>query len=455
MARWGRLPAHRLLCVPDVGRGESARRPVVGRRARFRFGIARRLLTALLRSAPVVLMVVSACDPGDVVLLAPESNSGVPALTVHAVVDTPYAALATALGWTSGVPGARVRVHLMTEPYDSSYWHVAIADGRGVALFPGLLAGLYEVEATYHLAPAEVAETHTSVVAGGGRRYAPGAFDIAVVPDRRGSLVFSEFALAVPTLLSETGGISYSDAMYFEIYNNSDTTIYLDGKYWGMGFQLVRDQPYWPCAQTVQVRNDPGGIWAERIFRFPGTGTDHPLDPGHAALIAKVAIDHRPVNPGFDDLRQANFEWGGIADNPDVPNLQDIGLRPMVPNWPAVADMPEFLSEPVDLATLPRYTDPYSGHTWVRIPAGAILDTWAGVGDQSVYTSTYAACLEVTNRAFDQLPGPAARFRDFYTGVSAQRRVFLLLPDGRKVLQDTNLSMFDFVAAPRTPGWIP
>jgi hypothetical protein len=417
--------------------------------------VAAWFLATLRRSFVALALLLAACDPGDVALVAPETSAGPPTLAIHAVVDTPYAALGVSPGWSAGVPGARVRVHLMTEPYDSNYWHVATADSTGRAPFSNLLAGLYEVEVTRTLTPAEVAKAGARIVAGGRRLSAPGTFDVTVAPDRQGSLVFSEFALAVPNLLSETGGISYSDAKYFEIYNNSDTTIYLDGKYWGIGWQLNRDEPYWPCTQTAQVRNDPDGIWAERVFRFPGAGRDHPLAPGQAALIAKAAIDHRPVNADFDDLRHANFEWGGTADNPDVPNLQDIGLRPMVPNWPGGADMPEFLSEPVDLAALPRYTDPYSGHTWVRIPAAAILDAWAGVGDQRVYAYTYASCLEVTHPRFDRLPGPAAGFRDFYERLSAQRRMLTVLPDGRKRLQDTNTGMVDFVGAPRSPGWIP
>ena len=40
-------------------------------------------------------------------------------------------------------------------------------------------------------------------------------------------------------------------------------------------------------------------------------------------------------------------------------------------------------------------------------------------------------------------------------GLSVQRRVLRVLPDGRKALLDTNTSMFDFVKAVRTPGWIP
>ncbi len=73
------------------------------------------------RSPLGLVWLLAACDAGDVVLLAPEAASGAPTLSVRAVLDTPYATLATSLGWTAGVPGAQVRVHLMAEPYESSY----------------------------------------------------------------------------------------------------------------------------------------------------------------------------------------------------------------------------------------------------------------------------------------------------------------------------------------------
>ncbi len=67
---------------------------------------------------------------------------------------------------------------------------------------------------------------------------------------------------------------------------------------------------------------------------------------------------------------------------------------------------------------------------------------------------TVSACLEDMHRNFERLPGPAGVLSDFDDGVSIQRRVLMVLPDGRKVLQDTETSMVDFVKAARTPGWI-
>jgi hypothetical protein len=303
--------------------------------------------------AAILTLVLTACDPGEVVLLAPEkSASESPALSVHAVIDTPYTAIAAGLGWTENVAGAQVRVHLMREPYEDAYWHVATADSTGVATFADLLSGLYEVAVTRWLTGPELvqADSGLRLLAGGRRLYVSRGSDqeVTMAPDRRGSLVFSEFLTAQPPNW-ETGGIVYTDHEYLEIYNNSDTTVYLDGMYYGTGEGFGYDFPSHRCAETAAVRDDPHGIWTRWILRFPGTGTDYPLAPGNTALIAQSAIDHRAILPTLPDLRDADFEWGGNADNPQVPNLEDIGpARPlMVSNG-----HPYYLARPVDLATL-------------------------------------------------------------------------------------------------------
>ena len=82
--------------------------------------------------------------------------------------------------------------------------------------------------------------------------------------------------------------------------------------------------------------------------------------------------------------------------------------------------------------------------------------TWPDFTKQNYVPS--APCLEVANKRFERLPGPTYSIggdADPDNGRSVQRRVLRVLPDGRKVLLDTNTSMFDFVKAVRTPGWIP
>ena len=406
------------------------------------------------------LLFLVACDPGEIVLHAPERPSVTPALSILTSMDTAYASVAESLGWTAGIPGAAVTVHLMTDPYDADYWSEATTDSAGVATIPDLISGLYEVAVSRPLTAAEAERAGAVRIVAGGRSLngpGPRVEEVTVVPNRRNSLIFSEFGLAWPLPWDIPTEVA-AGAKYIELYNNSDTTVYLDGKYWGLGWNVVRDYPSRPCALTEPIRNDPDGIWTQVVFRFPGAGTDHPLPPGGTALVARAAIDHRVFDPRLPDLSAADFEWGGggAADNPAAPNLEEIGLRAMFIFEPEPFDSPEFLSEPTDLRVLPRFVDPTNGSVWVRIPRALVLDAWSAPEDWT--THSYVAsppCPEHLNRAFERLPGPADALSTFYEGVAPQRRVVTVLPVGRKVLQDTDTSMEDFVKAPRSPGWIP
>jgi hypothetical protein len=402
-----------------------------------------------------------ACDPGEVELVAPErASNATPALTVHAVVDATFSALASTLRWEDGIPDAQVRVHKAVEPYeDEVFWHIGQTDATGTVEFPDLLGGLYEVEVTRALAPEEVALTDDVIrtVAGGKRTHVTKGklAEVASEPNHAGSLVFSEVSLKTP-FPWETGD-SYHGGKYLELYNGSAVTEYLDGMLLGIGpSEFMYDFPYWPCAGTEEVRNDPGGAWARKILQLPGSGTDYPVAPGGLVLIANAAVDHSPVHPTLMDLSDADFELRApkAADNPDVPNLVEVGPSSLVSIDPSVY-APLFLARPVELGGLPSWVDPYSGLRYLRVPGESIVDAVVGTYDLSYAgNETTELCLEALHANFERLPGPGLwPGANGNADYSIQRRV-LGVQDGQFLLQDTNTSMADFVRARGTPGWI-
>ncbi|MGC9365166.1 MAG: DUF4876 domain-containing protein [Fidelibacterota bacterium] len=106
----------------------------------------------------------------------------------------------------------------------------------------------------------------------------------------------------------------YSD-QYFELYNSSAETLYLDG------IQF--------CRMGIGLDN------VTYIFQFPGepvTGREYPIYPGQFVVCARTAFNHRQYvfnNRTSVDLSHADWEFVNESDptdydNPDVPNIGNI-----------------------------------------------------------------------------------------------------------------------------------
>ena len=122
--------------------------------------------------------------------------------------------------------------------------------------------------------------------------------------------------------LQPSGNQYYGDD-YVKIYNNTDHVLYADG------LTLVESQ-----FLTTQKYNYTPDIMdqamtVQAIYTIPGSGKDHPVQPGEELILADTGIDHRVANPNSFDLSKADFEWYDVSsqpahmdiDSPTVPNL--------------------------------------------------------------------------------------------------------------------------------------
>jgi len=102
---------------------------------------------------------------------------------------------------------------------------------------------------------------------------------------------------------------------YFELYNSSSDTVYLDGMIF--------------CRMGSSIES------VTYIFQFPGeplTGREYPVEPGGFVVLAKDAYNYRDeIFGGLKsvDLSVADWEFVNAADpggmdNPDVPNIWNI-----------------------------------------------------------------------------------------------------------------------------------
>lgn len=375
-------------------------------------------------------------------------------LTLTLVVDAADSSVANAIGWAAGrVPGADVTVRRTTAPVSTA---TASTDSLGTVRFDSLLTGTYEISALRSLTPAETAQLAEldrdvdAVAAGGGLTLSDSGANRSVVvyASRRGSLVVSEYWF--PWSLPTTGSI-YPYGGYLELYNNADTTIFLDGMLVGQAVISGIETQVSTCAEYEPWSRDTLGIWAQFIYQFPGSGGEYPLAPGQTAVVlATDAIDHRVVSAEAEDLTGATFEFEEGPDNPFVPNLRNVGTRThFFGNGVVFYGSPgvPFIAAPVGVDTLPEFLMPHFTTPHKRVPAAAVLDV-AGF----YVTFTAVACRYYVHPRFLRQAAEIMPRETFYAP-SIQRRVFRILPGGRRVLLRTLVMSRDFaVTSPRTPG---
>ena len=122
--------------------------------------------------------------------------------------------------------------------------------------------------------------------------------------------------------LRSTGNQYYGDD-YVKIYNNTDHVLYADG--------LALVESKFTTTQKFNYRPNimDTAMTVQAIYVIPGSGKEHPVQPGESMILADTGIDHRVANPNSFDLSNADFEWYDVStvpahmdiDSPTVPNL--------------------------------------------------------------------------------------------------------------------------------------
>jgi hypothetical protein len=406
--------------------------------------------------AATAAVVAASCDFGGVMEVArpPVERADV---TLTLVADSlPEAA--ERLGWGRAIPDAEVTLASLGGSAEETL--TARTDAQGRVFFEDMETGAYRVRVSRLLTGQQIVEVGVTGVTGAFTVNVRGPtteLELAPLPMLRRELVISEVHF---DRFFRLGVGSYQVAGFLEVFNNSDTTIYLDGKLIGRQFSVMYDAT--PCEWTEWFRTDPEGIWALEIHRFPGSGGDFPLEQGESAVIATDAIDHSEFFDFLLDLSGADFEFTGpqAPDNPAVPNMIDVGpWRNPLGHGMILGTISEvlFLSDAVGLDELPRSRMPTWDFDAPRIPRDKILDvvTFGTNRDEELGIAD-RWCHPWVHPNFDRDWGPyILGDSDERWLFSANRRVAAVLPDGRKVLQHSRTSAVDFYVGERTPGWIP
>jgi hypothetical protein len=376
-------------------------------------------------------------------------------LTVTITIDPADTVIARQLGLTGGL---LADAEVVARRSGSSDRATGRTDSQGVVRLADLLPGTWSISAGRAIDDAaratlpEIDRDVTGWSAGGGvAATSSRAVTLAAVAGRRGSLVISEwFAYAPPTASYST----HPWGQYLELYNNSDTTIYLDGKIIGMLVApwLADFVPNSPCSETAARRLTEQGLWTRNASRFPGAGRDHPLAPGRAVTVAIDAVDHRPYNSTLLDLSAADFEYymgGSDVDNPVAVNLTTIvGNQGVEGHGPFLAFQNLiFLADATADAEIEE--DSFGGSTIKLIPRilDVVAQDYANPG-----AGLYPICVPLVAPVFDRATG---RILDFRVASTMGRPVIGTSIVGNRILQRTRSSDRDFVRAAPTPGLVP
>ncbi len=388
-------------------------------------------------------------------------------LTVRVQLDPSDQALAATAGVS--VPGITVR---LTRNGSNDAPRTATTDANGSVRFDALLDGIYSASAERVLSATELqrlpaADRDASVFAAGTTIVVSpptaATASLSLVAARRGSLVISE------VFDFQGRPIPYNWSSYIEIYNNGDSTAYLDGMYLVATPWLVLHTAsfaYCDAAEYQPYRSDSTRLWVQAGIRFPGEGREFPVPPGSAVVFATDAVNHRVASgsDAFPDLSGAEFEHavaGSDPDNPMAVNVTSVfsagtgaggrGLRATGPNsWALVASAASTQLKEVTLPPLipnpPGGAVRQSQNLW-GIPSGYVLDVFSRdySPDYKAYlgstTFTYTMCLPWLPTVFERAP---AELDDVSFRPGAIRRRSLgRTSDGREILMRTRTSARD------------
>lgn len=234
---------------------------------------------------------------------------------------------------------------------------------QGIAILPSAIVGNYSVVSSHSLSEQEVLDL-TGNITSGNLPFNGSIASFELSSSNQLATLVLESAGTIGNIIIRqvyySGSPNEAAALrdgFIEIYNNSNTTEYIDRWYLGLTERSTRTSEGIRSADGVVYTLpdfqydwtkslDLGGsqasgnalnteyIYARDLYQFPGDGDDYPILPGQAIVIARDAVNHQSTaespeltidlsNADFEVFYNSNFD----VDNAEVPNMTIIQER--------------------------------------------------------------------------------------------------------------------------------
>ena len=217
-------------------------------------------------------------------------------------------------------------------------------------------------------------------------------------------------------------GLYFHDK-YVEIFNQSDKVQYLDG--------LIIAVVYSSSYLGLNFVDDADYIHSKSLWKFPGKGTDYPIQPKEFIVCAEDGMDHRINAPYSVDLSNVSFEFY----KKDAPDIDNKGVKNMIMIYQS-SGYDWLIGGESDALVLARF--PQDSLIWederMLIPTSAILDGVEYLADPKRLDK---------KTLYNGIDGGTTGGIEFYTGKTMER-IIIKNEDGSFKLKDDNNSSLDF-----------
>lgn len=322
--------------------------------------------------------------------------------------------------------------------YNDNLVFVKTADASGKVSVNDIVPGIYTVTATGSVLEQGFTYYFSGSLANINIVDTGSNLSIDLAASKSGALILKEIYYCGSK--TPSGG-SYFRDQFYEIYNNSESTVYVDHLCFGTLLPMTATA----LVYHWKVENPENYVYYDKIWQIPGSGTDYPLQPGESIIIAQMAANHRiaKLNPACPvNLISAEFETFlttnvFISDNPAI-NME-------IAFWPGYRT-PQWLTTVFGAAYAMFFpSSPINPNTFVQ-PEGR---TNKG---KNILIEDIVDAVECVNDATKMqlkrmptvLDAGAAYVAGTYCGQSISRRIKEVKPDGRCIYWDTNNTTEDF-----------